>query len=262
MFVTTRGMSKNLTAAYASTGALAGFGLILLLSSIAVKKPNHPKTKTGLQVSGGLFLAVGLISLLVMLILKATEPKHASSSGSTTSKPAQTAAALAVSAAPPSAVMPAPERSKIKWQDQTSPALPLERIKQFDETESPIAVAASPIELSGAHVPKLVPARPRQKGYISAIEPATPQRVQQMAADFEPYQIETVVAGGPVYYLPEYNYPVVGDMIQEREEFLSREDTPELARHRRVCDLREAALSLGPMTQRDGLMVPIAAPPN
>ena len=232
--------------AFIVTGAVGLIGVILLLGSIRNKK-------VALQASGGSLLGLGVIGVVLTAALPYfNKPAATSQSTPAVLKPIDTAAPLP------------PTTPKLKWQDQSQQQEQfLERVVQFDENESPSAVSGSPVEQRSAHEPKHVPAKPRRaQTYVPAVAPATATETQQLAGAFEPYSGQTLPTGGPVYFSPQYDWPVVSEMVSEREQFLSRPDTPELTRFRRVCELQEAAASLSPCTQQDGLMIPIAGPPE
>ena len=241
--------SKTTQTILSSIGLAVGFA-VTVGGAVGGKKQS---VKLGVGIVG----AVVFVVSLVWLILVQTATASASSS------PASQPLMRSAPAPTPALAANAPDTTTVRWPDQASrDAQPLESIKQFNDEESPRSVSASPIETRAAHPPKAVPARPRrQTGYAPAVVPATPAQTQALADAFAHYTIETPPNGGPVYYSPEYNYPVVSDMVAERERFLARPDTPELARYRRVSALQEAAASLGPCVQQDGLMVPIAGPP-
>ena len=241
-------------AGYSTTAILAAIGIVLWAcsSSKRVAKTHHQHQS--MQAAGIVLFAIGVLSIFVMVIAQFVG-KSAAAPIVAAATPNNLAAAAAAQQAP-LPQPPLPPTTKIKWQDQvaSSPPQPLEHVKTFDDRESPSTVASTPTEDREAHPPKQVPAKPRRPTYVSAFAPADAEKLE---AAFSPYTGQTLPTGGPVYYSPPYNYPVVSDMVAEREQFLARPETPELVRYRRLTELQEAAASLGPCVQQDGLIVPI-----
>ena len=144
---------------------------------------------------------------------------------------------------------------KLSWRDQ-SPVSPgaLEAVVEFDEQDAPVSIHGAPVTLRDAHMPKAVPALPRRypRFYQPAFETAA------APVQFTPNsQADATHAQAAIYYAPPQAYPTLNDLMLERAQFENRPDTIELQRHRRVTELRDAAISLDPTVQRDGLVVPL-----
>jgi len=169
--------------------------------------------------------------------------------------------------------------ASVSW----SPDPVLERIVEFDEADAPRQVsldAKDRVKDSPPHEPTAVPAVPRRRKYQSAFLPAPegpgtsslaalpPPPLASAASAFsglDPLHGVALAAAVPVLGVSAQQYvtrrrrgPTVAELIQEREEFQAREDTPELLRVRRTRALQEAAMGLS-LYSRDGL-IPIRGP--
>jgi hypothetical protein len=257
------------------------------MSSVLFKRKRATAVKVG--ISAGVLTAVAIIVFIVYIVLTSKMPQSkSSSSNKSLAAPSASPPATSGGSSPPPNILPvlaagdgligssnvqpsgpsAPiikqhgrdsglQTDKLSWRDQ-SPVSPgcLEAIVEFDEQDAPARITDAAVVQRDAHAPKPVPALPRrltprfyQPAFETAAEPV--QFVPSSQADATHEQ-------APIYYAPPQAYPTVNDLVQERARFENRPDTPELQRHRRVTELREAAASLDPAVQRDGLMVPIS----
>ena len=141
---------------------------------------------------------------------------------------------------------------RLRWIDEDgSNHLPLEHVLEFSPSQAPVQLQNNVLYEQPAHNPKTVPAIPMSQrfGYVSASAPGP-----DLAAMFNPVAPPPSV-GGAVYYKPPQKYPTVGQIAEERNRFMSRPETPDIDRHRRLGQLREYALTM--KAQRSGAMVPL-----
>jgi len=141
---------------------------------------------------------------------------------------------------------------RLTWMDGGgSDDLPLEQVLEFSSSEAPVQLQNNVLHEQPAHDPKTVPAIPMKQrlGYVPASASGP-----DLAAIFNPVAPPPSI-GGAVYYKPPQKYPTVGQIAEERNRFMSRPETPDMDRHRRLGQLREYALTM--KAQRSGAMVPL-----
>jgi len=156
-----------------------------------------------------------------------------------------------------------PSPTSVTWSDDDREDQALETVVEFEGEESPLSVAPSTKKArkQKAHVPKPVPAVPRRRQLADVVPgyaPSFDTTAVPMGETFSPAPLPP--SAGPVFYKPPYKYRTVNQIAEERAEFMSRPDTPELDRHRRVGQLREYGLAIPITAQKDGIMVPLTNP--
>ena len=280
-------MQCPLAALDVNTLVAVGAGLLMVGGVMVVSGACACRTaaaRAGVLTPGSLLLVSGLAVLVYAACgtrCKKSTPPTVVRGSHVPEQPHPGLSELAVSDA---GVRP-PTRPGVHWEDElpVSPGSPLETVAEFVSSEPPVAVAESPRVRQPAHQPLDVPALPRnpdlwtekQKRRHHRRHPPSPR------LGYQPASISSAPCGpvgaaseagtfqaavGSLYYEYKYPYPTVNEVLEERQRFESRPETPEITRHRRIGELQEATVSLSP-PGRDGLVVPVAiaprdAPPN
>jgi len=111
--------------------------------------------------------------------------------------------------------------SNVTWSDDDSPDNALERVVEFEDSDSPqaVAVGKKKARRQKAHKPKPVPAIPRRR---QLPEGTVPGYAPSYNTNFPPVEEEfnTPVPGpsaGPVFYKPPYKYRTVNQISEERK---------------------------------------------
>ncbi len=249
--------------------SLIVIGIVLMFSSLAARKS---KARFGSLLGVG--AAATLAGLVVAVVIWNVDPttNQTSPTKQALNTPILAATDPITVLRTPSAMQDPPAKSALKqagasltpspsvtWSDTAS--APLEHVLQFQKEEPSVTLnRESPVGMP-AHDPKHVPAIPKKlvrAGYESAFAPPLPSNENPVIQDF----VTSVppVTVGPVFYKPVSKYPTLNELMEERRIFQGRPDTPELQRHRRLGDMREAALSVPLHRQRDGYMMPLTDP--
>jgi hypothetical protein len=253
--------------------ALIVVGTVLLCVVLGVRKRASNAAFGGTLLLAGAFMAAGL-SVWKWVPVKANADTTPKDTAAQPPQPQQVMPKSILKTSPPTQLAgtgispvlnpvginasnlspsPSPSPSTVSWSDRDSRS-PLERVVQFEKEEPPRLVSAAQAVAMAAHTPRPVPAVPNKlrMGYESASLPGQPGALDRAFIAPQP-----PLTAGPLYYTPFTGYPSVNEIIEERNRFQHRPDTPELQRHRRMGADWEAAMSIPLRLQREGLMIPV-----